>query len=164
MNSVVVDTNVIVIANDTDDKRADCRDRCQDQIQKILSGPEKVVIDDDWRIIKEYQRHTNPNTRKGIGDVFVKNLLRNQTNPNICTIVNITSLTGNGTEFEEFPNDDEALSNFHKNDRKFIAVSLAHQTQFGQTATILLAIDRGWKDYLTTLAKHGVHVDIICDD
>ena len=30
MNAVIVDTNVIVIANDTDDKRKDCRDHCQD--------------------------------------------------------------------------------------------------------------------------------------
>ncbi len=163
MNGVVVDTNVIVIANDTDDERADCRDRCQDRIQQILSGPEKVVIDDDWRILNEYKRNTKPNTRKGIGDLFVKTLLQNQTNPNFCKVVNVTSLTGNGTDFEEYPNDDEALKDFHKKDRKFIAVSLAYKKESGQTATILLAIDRGWKDYLTTFAEHGVPVDILCD-
>ena len=163
MNSVVVDTNVIVIANDTDDKRADCRDRCQDRIQQILSGPEKVVIDDDWRIIKEYERNTNPNTRKGIGDLFVKTLMQNQANPNVCQIVHITPLAGNGTDFEEFPTDS-ALRGFDPDDRKFIAVTLAHQQDTGETATILLAIDRGWLQFTNALANHGVNVDFICEE
>ncbi|MCE2403178.1 hypothetical protein J4G08_20165 [Candidatus Poribacteria bacterium] len=164
MNAVIVDTNVIVIANDTDDKRADCRDRCQDRLRQIVSRREKVVIDSGWRILREYDRNTKPNTRKRLGDLFVKRLLQNLTNPNICTLVHITPLAGNGTEFEEFPNDDEALKDFHKNDKKFIAVALAYQAQFGQTATILLAIDRGWANFITALATHGVSVDTICDE
>jgi hypothetical protein len=164
MDAVIVDTNVIVIANDTDDDRKDCRDRCQDRIQQIRYSQEKVVIDNDWRILGEYRRNTKPNTRKGIGDLFVKWLLQNRTNPNICAMVQITSLAGNGTEFAEFPNDDEALKDFHKNDRKFIAVALAYQKESGQTATILLAIDRGWTNFITSLAIHGVSVDIICEE
>ena len=73
MNAVIVDTNVIVIANDTDDKREDCRDRCQDRLQQILDQGEKVIIDDRWRILGEYEDNVNPNARKkGIGDLFVK--------------------------------------------------------------------------------------------
>ena len=34
MDAVIVDTNVIVIANDTDDRR-DCRERCQDRLMQI---------------------------------------------------------------------------------------------------------------------------------
>ncbi len=163
MNAVIVDTNVIVIANDLDEKRADCRARCQDRLHQIISRREKVVIDSDWRILREYDRNTKPNTRKRLGDLFVKRLLQNLTNPNICTLVHITPLAGNGTEFEEFPND-EALKDFHKNDRKFIAVALAYQKESEQTATILLAIDRGWANFITTLATHGVSVDIICEE
>ncbi|MCY4403607.1 MAG: hypothetical protein OXD54_13615 [Candidatus Poribacteria bacterium] len=163
MNAVIVDTNVIVIANDIDDKRADCRDRCQDRLQQIISRREKVVIDDDWRILKEYKNNTKPNTRKGIGDVFVKTLLQNLKNPNFCTTVPITPLAGNGTEFKEFPTDS-ALYGFDPDDRKFIAVALAYQAQFGQTATILLAIDSGWTNYIAALAAHGVSVDSICKE
>ena len=164
MNAVIVDTNVIVIANDTDDKRADCRDRCQDRLEQILSRPEKVVVDDGWRILGEYDHNTKPNTRKGVGDLFVKTLLQNQSNPNVCVMVHITPLAGNGTDFEEFPNDDDALSGFHKNDRKFIAVALAHQQDAGQIPTILLAIDRGWFQFTNALASHGVNVDLICEE
>ena len=161
MDAVIVDTNVIVIANDTDDKRADCRNRCQDRLEQILSRPEIVVIDDGWRILGEYEHNTKPNTRKGIGDLFVKTLMQNQGNPNMCKIVHITPLAGNGTDFEEFPTDN-ALCGFDPDDRKFITVALAHQRDIGETPTILLAIDRGWLQFTNALANHGVTVDLIC--
>ena len=164
MDAVMVDTNVIVIANDTDDERKDCRDRCQDQLNQIRDQHEKVVIDDGWRILGEYEDNTRPNTRKGIGDLFVKRLLQNLGNPNICTMVHITPLVENGTDFVEFPNGDNALASFHKKDRKFIAVALAHKHDFGQAPVILLAIDRGWLQFADALANHGVSVDLICEE
>ena len=164
MDTVIVDTNVIVIANDTDDQRSDCRDLCQDQLQQILFQGETVIVDDGWRIFEEYERYVDPNTRKGIGDLFVKRLLQNLGNPNICIMVHITPLAGNGNDFAEFPNDDEALVGFHKKDRKFIAVALAHQRDVGETPTILLAIDRGWLPFTDALATHGVNVDFICEE
>jgi hypothetical protein len=79
-------------------------------------------------------------------------------------MVHITPLAGNGTDFAEFPNDDEALVGFHKKDRKFIAVALAHQRDVGETSAILLAIDRGWLPFTDALATHGVNVDFICEE
>ncbi len=164
MNAVIVDTNVVVIANgEADHASMDCIERCQDRLEQILSRPEKVVIDDGWRILGEYDDNTKPNTRKGIGDLFVKTLLQNQGNPNVCQLVHITSLAGNGTDFEEFPTDN-ALCGFDPDDRKFIAVTLAHQQDTGETATILLAIDRGWLQFTNALANHGVNVDFICEE
>ena len=164
MNAVIVDTNVIVIANDTDDKRKDCRNRCQDQIQGLIPHGGKVVIDDKQHILREYRRNANPNSRKGIGDLFVKRLLQNLRNPNVCAMVPITPLVGNGTDFAEFPNDDKELVGFHKKDRKFIAVALEHKRSTGQAPTILLAIDRGWLQFMDALENHGISVDLICED
>lgn len=164
MDAVIVDTNVIVIANDTDNKRKDCRDRCQDRLQQITNQREKVVIDDKWRILGEYKDNTRPNTRKGIGDLFVKRLLQNLGNPNICTTVHITPLVENGTDFVEFPNNDNALASFHKKDRKFIAAALAHKQGVGQAPVILLAIDRGWLQFADALANYEVSVDLICEE
>ena len=164
MDAVIVDTNVIVIANDTDDKRADCRDRCQARLKQIRDQRETVILDDRWRIFGEYRDNTHPNTGKGIGDLFVKRLLQNLGNPEICKMVHITPLAGNGNDFEEFPNDDEALVGFHKKDRKFISVALAHQRDFGETPTILLAIDREWLQFMDAFASHGVSVDLICEE
>ena len=163
MDAVIVDTNVIVIANDTDDKRKDCRDFCQTRIKQIRDQRETVVVDDNWRILGEYKDNTRPNTRKGVGDLFVKRLLQNLGNPEICTMVHITSSAGNGTDFEEFPTDD-ALSSFDQDDRKFIAVALAHKQDIGQVPTILLAIDRGWLQFMDALAGHEVNVDLICEE
>ena len=163
MDAVIVDTNVIVIANDTDDKRKDCRDHCQDRLQQIRDQREKVVIDGSRRILGEYQNNTRPNVRKGVGDLFVKRLLQNLGNPEICTMVPITSLTGNGTDFEEFP-DDNALISFDPDDRKFIAVALAHKRDTGRIPPILLAIDRGWLPFTDALASHEISVDLICEE
>ena len=163
MDAVIVDTNVIVIANDTDDERKDCRNRCQDRLQQIRDQRETVIVDDGWRIFEEYERYVKPNTRKRNGDLFVKRLLQNLGNPNICKMVHITPLVGNGTDFAEFPND-EILAGFHKKDQKFIAVALAHQRDIGETPTILLAIDRGWLQFTDALASHGVSIDLICEE
>ena len=162
MNAVIVDTNVLVIANgEAKHASSDCIEHCRDRLETILS--EKVVIDDGWRILGEYDDNTKPNTRKGVGDLFVKTLMQNQGNPNICNLVHITSLKGNGTDFQEFPTDS-ALSGFDPDDRKFIAVALAHQQNTGETATILLAIDRGWLQFTNALASHGVTVGLICEE
>ena len=170
MDAVIVDTNVIVIADNTDDdERKNCRERCQDRLQQILDPHirdqrETVVVDDRWRIFEEYKHHVDPNTRKGIGAIFVKTLMQNLKNPEICTTVHITPLAGNGTDFEEFPNADEALTGFHKKDRKFIAVALAHQRDAGEAPPILLAMDRGWLQFTDALANHGINVDLICEE
>ena len=164
MDTVIVDTNVIVIANDTDDKREDCRDRCQDRLQQIRDQGETVILDDGWQIFEEYERYVKPNTRKRDGDLFVKRLLQNLRNPDICKMVHITPVVGNSNDFAEFPNDDEALVGFHKKDRKFIAVALAHQRDVGETPTILLAIDKGWLPFTDALASYGVSVDLICEE
>ena len=162
MNAVIVDTNVIVIANGAASHASlDCIECCQDRLQQILEQHEKVVVDNRQRILNEYKKYVNLRTQKGIGDVFVKTLLQNQGNPNICPMVVISPLAGNGTDFEEFPTDS-TLYGFDPDDRKFIAVTLVYQQDTGETATILLAIDRGWLQFTNALANHGVTVDLIC--
>ena len=163
MDAVIVDTNVIVIANDTDDKRADCRDLCQDRLQQIFDQCEKVVIDNERQILEEYEDNANPNARKGIGDIFVKTLLQNLKNPEICTMVHITSLSGNGADFEEFPNDP-ALSGFDPDDRKFIAVAHVYESIHQQKATLLQAADSQWYGFREAFVRNGLEVEFICEE
>ena len=163
MNTVIVDTNVIVIANDTDDERADCRDLCQDRLEQILFQGETVVIDDRQRILGEYEDNANPNARKkGIGDIFVKTLLQNLGNSEICTMVHITPSAGNGTDFEEFP-DDPALNDFDSDDRKFIAVAVAYENVHQQKATLLQAADSQWYGFRETFVRNGLEVEFVCE-
>ena len=163
MDAVIVDTNVIVTANDVDnDDRADCRERCQDRLQQILDQRKKVVVDDRWRILGEYEDNVDPNTRKGIGDVFVKTLLQNLGNPEICTMVHITPSDQNETDFEEFPTDD-ALSDFDPDDRKFIAVAVVYENVYQQKAVLLQAVDSQWYGLREALFQNGLEVEFICE-
>ena len=163
MDAVIVDTNVIVTANDADDDDCeDCRERCQDRLQQIRSHDEKVVIDNEWRILEEYERNANPNTKKGIGDLFVKRLLQNLGNPNICTTVHITPSDENETDFEEFPNDN-ALSDFDPDDRKFIAVAVVYENVHQQKTVLLQAVDSQWYGLREALVKNGLEVEFICE-
>ena len=190
MDAVIVDTNVIAIANRKGEHASlECIERCHQRLRQILSNREKVVVDDGWQIFGEYAKYVDNRTPKWIGDIFVKTLLQKRNNPAICEIVHITPvkitdragggrvngcsrvhitpLKENGkvvaTDFAEFPNKDAALAAFHKKDRKFIAVALAYQQTFGQTATLLLAIDRGWLNFIDALAVHGVAIDFLCE-
>ena len=163
MDAVIVDTNVIAIANRKGEHASlECIERCQQRLGQILSEREKVVVDDGRRIFREYKRYVNLGTRKWIGDIFVKTLLQNLNNPAICEMVHITPSAGNGTDFAEFPTD-AALSTFDPDDRKFIAVACAYRQTSGQAATILLAIDSGWLDFVDALAVHGVAIDFLCE-
>ncbi len=167
MGSVIIDTNVLVVANGRDaapQASKECVILCQARLAEILRGPESVLLDDKKRIIQEYKNNLNEKGR-GFGDRFWLELVRRMwREQNKFIMVSITSLVGNGTDFEEFPNDDPALKDFHKKDRKFVAVALAYQSTHEQATPILKAEDSGWEEFKTALAAHGVRVDSICDD
>lgn len=163
MNAVIVDTNVIITANDEAEHASpDCVERCQKRLKQILDQHETSLVDDGWRILSEYKRYVNLKTRKGIGDIFVKTLLQNlMRRPAICTIVRIHPLAGSDTNFAEFPTT-EALSDFDVADRKFIAVAIAYERDYEQKATILQALDRKWEGFQHTFEQEGVHINFLC--
>ena len=160
MDAVIVDTNVIITANgEAEHASPDCVERCQQRIKQILDQSETALVDDRWRILNEYKKYVNLETRKGIGDLFVKTLLQNlMRRPAICTVVRINPLDGSETDFEEFPTT-EALSDFDVADRKFIAVAVAYGKQ---KATILQALDRKWEPFRKAFEQEGVQIDFLC--
>ena len=74
-----------------------------------------------------------------------------------CDLVQITPGNGSENEFEEFP-DDPALNDFDPDDRKFIAVAIAHI----ETPPILQAVDSQWWDFRNAFRENDVTVDFIC--
>ena len=78
-------------------------------------------------------------------------------------MVHITSLVGNGTDFEEFPTDN-ALSGLTQMIGNSLPLHLSISKDTGQVPTILLAIDRGWLQFMDALENHGVSIDLICED
>ena len=152
---VVMDTNVVHVANrETPQTSPNCVIACADRLERIKQGKERLVLDNQDRILKEYP---TPTGQREAGHLFVKWVWTNRYNRELCELVAIHPHEARG--FVEFPQDDE-LSAFDPDDRKFVAVALAS----GGSPPIVNATDTGWHDHRETLARHGVHVDFICPE
>ena len=170
MDAVIIDTNVMVVANGkaaAPQARCKCIIRCRARLAEILRGTEMILLDNKKRIIQEYKNNLNTKGR-GHGDRFwqelVRRMWRRKEGQEKVIRVHITPAAGNGTDFEEFPNEDTSLKDFHKKDRKFVAVVLAYQRYHGQEVPILQAEDSGWAKFRDALAAHGVRVDSVCEE
>jgi hypothetical protein len=159
--SVVVDTNVPVVANARASQAPpECVVACVRELSALMkrcSGG--IVLDDQWRIIQEYRAHLRPSGQPGLGDAFLKWVLTNRANPERCVLVRITPVAGSDPDFEEFPRD-RSLNGFDPQDRKFVAVALAHPRR----PPILQAVDARWWKFRNALSVHGVIVRFLCED
>lgn len=154
---VVIDTNVLLVANgDHLDVSEECIEEC---VKRLIAVQEKgiAVIDDEFRILGEYLNKTRLKPPKGVGDVFLKWLLREATNPKRVEQVRLTESSRD--VFEEFP-DPQLEPIFDAPDRKFAAVAYAH----AEKPPIWQAADCKWLDWWQALAAHGVRVDFLCID
>ncbi|MFL5359008.1 hypothetical protein [Archangium sp.] len=152
----VVDTNVPRTANGGEDLR--CQLACIEALQALMQSGH-LVIDDKFRIITEYMKNLSSSGQPGVGDMFLRWVLTNQTNPSRCTWVEITPKQSDSRDFEEFP-PDEALAKFDPSDRKFVAVSCAHE----QRPPILQATDSKWWGLREALVACGVTVHFLCPE
>ncbi len=159
MSTVVVDTNVLIVANGTALQMSDCcRTRCIDRLALVRDG-DRVVIDEQYFILREYQTNLNPNRNPpGPGEAFVKYLLQNMANPARVSLVKLTPTNREQTEFSEFPNDADLRQAFDPSDRKFVAASHAHFDK----PPILEASDSKWLGWEAQLLTHGIRVEFLC--
>ena len=157
--TVIVDTNVAVVANGKSEQASwDCEVSCIDKLLEITGGKLKLAVDDQRRIIDEYRNKLSPDGQPGVGDAFLKWVEINWTNEERCDRASITPVENSDTDFREFP-EDPALQTFDPDDRKFIAVALAHPEQ----PPILQATDTQWWDFRESLYRNGVKVEFICE-
>lgn len=155
MTIVVVDTNVVLVANGQHaDVSPACIKTCVLALQDVMHSG-KLVLDDSFRILREYQNKTQPKKGNRTGDVFVKWALNNRCNTKVVDQVALTDNNKRG--FESFP-DDPDLITFDAPDRKFVAVAGAHPNK----PPILQAADSKWLDWAATLHRHGIEVDFLC--
>lgn len=153
----VVDTNVLTTANGRDTHAPpECIRACIHALVAIQHGI-LIVIDDGWRILREYQRNASSSGQPGVGDAFLLWLLRNQANPSRCQRVSLTTRRGTEEAFDEFP-DDPDLEGFDRSDRKFVAAARAST----RMPSVLNATDTDWHHYRETLARHGVQINFLC--
>jgi hypothetical protein len=137
MSPVVVDTNVVLVANKQhSDVSDDCVANCATRLQAIMRDG-KLVLDDRYLILLEYQNKTTPKKGNRPGDAFVKWALQNNANAHRVARVALQDHVRLG--FDTFPDDPE-LSVFDVADRKFVAVAAAHP----ERPSILQAVDSKW--------------------
>lgn len=155
-NYFVVDTNVLVIANDLSTSHAPlCCIQASIAFLNSLKDNGHLIIDDNYEIIREYQNNVNATDQPRVGDVFLKWVLRNLANPVRCTQVHIRP--NPDREYEDFPDDPE-LASFDRSDRKFVAVALVHP----EHPLIANATDSDWGHATEALNRHGVQVHQLC--
>ncbi len=154
MSAVVIDTNVLLVANQQhQDVSEECILAC---VQKLLDAKAgTVVVDSGYRIFNEYQNKTNANNGARMGDAFLKWLLQNQANPQRVHQVPLTEAAQN--EFAEFP-DPILQPSFDPPDRKFAAVAHAHPDK----PPVWQAADCKWLNWWPSLHAKGVRVDFLC--
>lgn len=155
MTTVVIDTNVLLVAN----KRhggvsAPCIAACVTRLLEVRASG-TVVLDDGRRIIREYAGNFQPARQPGVGDEFMKWLAQNQANADRVHQVRIDEVAAN--EFAQFP-DAQLQVEFDPPDRKYVATSAAH----GDRPPIVQAADSKWVAWWSRLAKHGISVQFPC--
>lgn len=152
MSSVIVDTNVGVVANEREAHASpDCVIACVDALEQIVRGRTRLVLDDGWEVLKEYQRKMRSSGQPGPGDAFLKWALTNLANPARCERVPL--------DLEAFP-DDPDLAAFHYDDRKFVVLALASESR----PPIANAVDSDWWHFREALRRAGVEVTFLCPD
>ncbi len=86
MTAFVVDTNVSIVANRQSSASEECIKACA---EKLLEARESlIVLDDKFRILKEYLRYRSSSS-PGAGDDFIEWVLNNRANPERCEIVRL---------------------------------------------------------------------------
>lgn len=156
MVEVVIDTNVLLVASQRHDGVSpQCVDTCIERLKRVRER-ERIVIDNAYRILSEYQNKLDANKGKRFGEAFLKWLLQNQANSKHVVKVKLTERAQN--DYAEFPNDQELATLFDPPDRKFVAVAHVHPNK----PPVLQATDSKWLRWLERLQAHGVRVEFVC--
>ena len=162
MNAVVIDTNVILAAKGISEQAwPECVVACQERLDRIIDGPEKVVIDDNWIILSEYDTYLEDDdltTDDRISEHFLEWFIRNYDNPEQCLQVPITR---DGTGFKELP---DAFRNFDSDDQKFIVVAVVYENMHQQKSPILQAVDSQWYGFRELFVQNGLIVEFVCEE
>jgi hypothetical protein len=155
MKASVVDTNVILVANLAHPEVSEeCVITCVNRLKELMESG-ALVLDDAYRILREYQNKTTPQKGKGVGDLFVKWALSNIAKADRVHQVLLTETKHN--DYSEFP-DPTLAGAFDPPDRKFAAVANAHPDK----PPILQAADCKWLDWWPRLGQCGVNVEFLC--
>jgi hypothetical protein len=151
----VVDTNVLVVANQRSTASRACASSCATALVNIKKFG-AIVIDDGDRILSEYRGYCSVSGQPGIGDSFIRWIHDNRGRQELVEVVGIIPTEG-GLSFVEFPKHEE-LAKFDHADKKFVAVANAHRNK----PHILQASDSKWWGWKNSLMSCGITVEFLC--
>jgi hypothetical protein len=154
----VVDTNVIVVANQRGDESRSCAYFCAQALVTIRESG-LLILDDNGRIIGEYFSNCPPFGEPGVGNFFTKWIHDHQGRNEFVQTIAITPRADDPSDFTEFPKHD-GLSNFDRSDRKFVAVANAHR----EKPPILEASDTKWWGWKDALKACGITIVFLCPE
>lgn len=157
MTACVVDTNVLVVANQKNHEAGKrCRLACTRKLKDLMNNG-VVVLDRTGEILNEYKGAlSNPGRTLGNGMEFIIHLYNHRGNPQRCELVTLAKNSSRG--YEVFPNDEE-LRGFDPDDRKFVAAAIASP----RNPPICHATDKGWWIYKAALCQYGVKIKHLCE-
>ena len=158
MEAVVLDVNVPIVANGQHD-RAEllCIRACIRALRE--SRGQVVLVDAGQRILAKYRDYLSGSGQPGPGDAWFKWLWQNQANRRRCRQVQVKSIGGSDTDFEEYPADPD-LAKFDPADRVFVAVAVAS----GLDANILNATDTDWWPVRQAFERNDVKIVFLCEE
>ena len=157
----VVDTNVLCVAEGVPGAWPDtCVLACVRYLRELQASG-SVVIDDADRILSEYAGALSAVGRgqPGVGRRFLLWLYQRRGDVAHCEVVRITPSPDDDGDFIEFPSD-EALANFDRDDRKFVATAMVSSRE----PEVVNATDSDWWDHREALMRNGVTVRFLCHE
>jgi hypothetical protein len=149
----LVDTNVAIVANGNSEQADDAlMEKCIDAILELTQNG-GLVLDAGDLIYDEYRQNLSMSGQPGTGDLFMKWVHDFRWQPEFCERREINCTDENGQTFLEFPESD-ALQDFDRSDRKFVAVANAAEPK----RPIIEAVDFKWWGWKEALAEAGIKV------
>jgi hypothetical protein len=154
--SVVVDTNVAVVANGRNTHASiDCELKCIEYLENLVAtnNRTRIVLDDADLIISEYKKHLNHKGQPGVGDFFYKYLHNNMYLGKKIRLAAIHLDIDEARGFKELP-----PNSIDKSDRKFLAVAIV------TNAKIVNAVETDWHEQIDFVTSLAVRVEQLCPE
>ena len=152
MNEMIVDSNVLVVAND---QSVGVSEDCTDASKQFLaqSRHRVLLLDSDDEILREYLGSVLVSKPFGLGAQFLIYVIQNQYNTDHARRVEIRRDALGG--LADFPTDAR-LDSFDPSDRKFAVLSKT------ENVPVTNSVDSDWANHVCPLADNGIVVEFLC--
>ena len=150
---VVVDANVLIVANKRDDTPADlkCEEACIELLLEATKERKTVLLDTSELIMDEYEAYCRYSREPEVGDRFFKFLHDHQWSETSIIRIQIQETSNADGGFANLPPND-----LDPNDRKFLAVAEAGNGR------VVNATDSDWSEHAGFIDSLGVCVLELC--